>query len=114
MKSQKQIQRQRRGARVRAKISGTNDRPRLVVFRSLRKVEVQLVDDQKGITLFAVTSHGDKKPSSVESAKKVGSAIAQQATKGGITHCVFDRNGYRYHGRVKAVAEGAREAGLQF
>ena len=109
--------RERRHRRVRGKVRGTADRPRLVVFRSNRGIEAQLVDDDSGQTL-ASASHlalaksfkGDKKAQ----ADAVGKAIAQAAKKAGIGACVFDRGGYLYHGRVKALADGAREGGLQF
>ncbi len=109
--------RERRHRRVRAKVRGTADRPRLVVFRSNRGIEAQLVDDDSGQTL-ASASHlalaksfkGDK----TAQAGAVGKALAQVAKKAGIDACVFDRGGYLYHGRVKALADGAREGGLSF
>jgi len=109
--------RERRHRRVRAKLRGTAERPRLVVFRSNRGIEAQLVDDDSGQTL-ASASHlalaksfkGDK----TAQADAVGKAIAQAAKKAGIEACVFDRGGYLYHGRVKALADGAREEGLSF
>ena len=107
----------RRHRRVRAKVHGTAERPRLVVFRSNRGIEAQLVDDDKGRTL-ASASHlalaksfkGDK----TAQAEAVGKALAAAAKKAGVDTCVFDRGGYLYHGRVKALAEGAREGGLKF
>ncbi len=105
----------RRHRRVRAKVAGTADRPRLVVSRSNRGIAAQLVDDQAGRTLAAASSKaaassGSKK----EQASEVGKALAAAAKKAGIEACVFDRAGYLYHGRVQALAEGAREGGLQF
>ena len=107
----------RRHRRVRAKVHGTTERPRLVVFRSNRGIEAQLVDDDAGKTL-ASASHlalaksfkGDK----TKQAEEVGKALAAAAKKAGVDTCVFDRGGYLYHGRVKALADGAREGGLEF
>jgi large subunit ribosomal protein L18 len=106
----------RRHRRVRAKVEGTAERPRLVVFRSNRGIFAQLVDDQAGRTLAGAswTAIGDVKASKTDQAKAVGTALAEAAKKAGIERCVFDRGGYLYHGRVKALAEGAREGGLQF
>ena len=105
----------RRHRRVRAKIAGTAERPRLVVFRSNRGISAQLVDDQAARTLASaswrtVSASGSK----TEQAAAVGKTLAEAAKKAGIDTCVFDRAGYLYHGRVKALAEGAREGGLQF
>ena len=105
--------RARRHVRVRAKVAGTAERPRLVVFRSLKHMSAQLVDDVAHHTLLTVTDAGltgKKSEKSVE----VGKRIAQQAKAAGITKVVFDRAGYQYHGRVKAVADGARDGGLEF
>ena len=106
-----------RHKRVRAKISGTAERPRLNVFRSLSNIYAQIIDDTTGNTLVSASSvekgfegHGGNK----EAAKKVGAMIAERAKAKGITEVVFDRGGYVYHGRVKELAEGAREGGLQF
>jgi large subunit ribosomal protein L18 len=106
----------RRHRRVRAKVAGTADRPRLVVFRSNRGIFAQLVDDQSGRTLASSgwTRLAGKPGSKIEQAEQVGKALAAEAKKAGIESCVFDRGGYLYHGRVKALAEGAREGGLQF
>jgi len=106
----------RRHRRVRGKVQGSAERPRLVVFRSNRGIFAQLVDDQAGRTLAGAswTGIGDKKGSKTDQAKAVGTALADAAKKAGIERCVFDRGGYLYHGRVKALAEGAREGGLQF
>ena len=106
-----------RHVRVRGKISGTAERPRLCVFRSLNHIYAQLIDDAKGVTLAAASSvekdfgmgGGNK-----EAAKKVGLMVAERAKAKGISNVVFDRGGYLYHGRVKELAEGAREGGLQF
>jgi large subunit ribosomal protein L18 len=105
--------RARRHIRVRAKVAGTAERPRLVVFRSLKHVSAQLVDDVKQSTLFTVTDNGltGKK---TEKSVAVGKRVAEQAKAAGITKVVFDRAGYQYHGRVKAVADGARSGGLEF
>jgi large subunit ribosomal protein L18 len=105
--------RARRHIRVRAKVAGTAERPRLVVFRSLKHVSVQLVDDVKHETLMTVTDSGltGKK---AEKSVEVGKRVAEKAKAAGITKVVFDRGGYQYHGRVKAVADGAREGGLEF
>ena len=106
----------RRHRRVRAKISGTSERPRLVVFRSNRGIFAQLVDDEGGRTLAAAswTSLSGDSGSKTEQAHGVGKALAEAAKKAGIERCVFDRGGYLFHGRVKALAEGAREGGLRF
>jgi len=108
--------RRRRHRRVRGKISGTADRPRLVVHRSNRGIFAQLVDDESGRTLAGAgwTSVADDGGSKTEQAASVGKALAQAAKKAGIEQCVFDRGGYLYHGRVKALAEAAREGGLRF
>lgn len=107
-------QRTRRAARTKARMSGTAERPRLVVFRSLRFMHAQMVDDSTGKTLFAAHDMKAKGANKTERASLVGKQIAEEAKKAGVNACVFDRNGYRYHGRVKAVADAAREAGLQF
>jgi large subunit ribosomal protein L18 len=104
-----------RAARVRAKVSGTASRPRLNVFRSLRSIFVQLIDDENDTTLVAANLAEIKGANnSVESATKLGKLIGKKAVDKKITEVVFDRAGYKYHGKVKAVAEGAREAGLKF
>ncbi|HEV7132494.1 MAG TPA: 50S ribosomal protein L18 [Gaiellaceae bacterium] len=109
--------RARRHRRVRGKVAGTAERPRLAVFRSNRGIEAQLVDDETGRTLasaswlaLAKSFKGDKSAQAAE----VGKALAANAKKAGIETVVFDRGGYLYHGRVKALADGAREGGLQF
>jgi large subunit ribosomal protein L18 len=108
--------RQRRHRRVRGKVAGTAERPRLAVFRSNRGIFAQLVDDQSASTLASASwkELGDFSGSKIEQAHAVGKALAAAAKARGIESCVFDRAGYLYHGRVKALAEGAREGGLQF
>ena len=108
--------RQRRHRRVRGKIFGSAERPRLVVFRSNRGIEAQLVDDLEGKTLAAASWLNLKsfKGSKTEQAAEVGKLLAQNAKQAGVETAVFDRGGYLYHGRVKALAEGAREGGLSF
>ena len=112
----KPASRLRRRRRVRAKVSGTSQRPRLSVFRSNRGIQAQLIDDVQGHTLAAVNwVEGDLKPlARMEQAKRAGELLAERAKSAGIEECVFDRGGYRYHGKVKALAEGAREGGLRF
>jgi large subunit ribosomal protein L18 len=106
----------RRRRRVRAKVRGTAERPRLSIFRSNRGVLCQLIDDDRGHTVAAVswTEAELRDLQAMEQAKKAGELIGQRAKAAGVESCVFDRGGYRYHGRVKAVADGAREAGLVF
>ena len=111
----KNLRRTRIKRAIRAKIAGTAERPRLSVYRSNSAVYAQLVDDLAGKTLFAATSYKkDKVNNNIEAAKTVGLAIAAKAKAAGIEKVVFDRNGYLYHGRIKSLAEGAREGGLQF
>ena len=116
-----QIQgRQRRKLRIRHKVSGTAERPRLSVFRSLKHIYAQVVDDVAGKTIaHTSTLTKEVKPQAddatkSDAAKLVGKALAEQLKAKGITKVVFDRNGYLYHGRIKALAEGAREGGLEF
>jgi large subunit ribosomal protein L18 len=106
----------RRRRRVRAKIRGTAGRPRLSVFRSNRGVFAQLIDDEAARTIAAVSwiEPDLRKLAPLEQAKRVGELLAQRAKEAGVETCVFDRGGYQYHGRVKAIAEGAREGGLKF
>lgn len=113
--------RDRRHRRVRKKVLGTAERPRLNVFRSLKHIYAQVIDDEAGVTLVAASTVEPELREAVggyggnvEAAKVVGRAIAQRALARGITKVVFDRGGYKYHGRVKALAEAAREAGLDF
>jgi len=118
--AKKWLKRQRRHRRVRKKVFGTAERPRLNVFRSLKHIYAQLIDDDRGVTLAAASTLvpelrakgkiGTKK----DAAKVVGELLAQRALAVGIQQVVFDRGGYKYHGRVKALAEGARAGGLQF
>ena len=108
-----QDRRFRRHLRVRKKVAGTTERPRLVVFRSLKHIYAQLVDDTTGRTLLTVTDAGAEGKKTEKSAE-VGKQIASRAKEAGISRVVFDRAGYQYHGRVKAVADGAREGGLEF
>ena len=116
-KRDKNVQRLRRHARVRAKISGTAERPRLAVYRSNKNISAQLIDDINGVTLCAASSAEkgfEGIGSNKEAAKKVGQKIAEKALAAGITEVVFDRGGYIYHGRVSELAAGAREGGLKF
>lgn len=111
---------ERRRARVRSKVVGTSDRPRLTVAKSLNNVFVQIVDDRKGATLVGLATNSKEvrdllaSKSKTEAAKEVGKKIAELAQAKGIESVVFDRNRYVFHGRVKAVADGAREGGLKF
>jgi large subunit ribosomal protein L18 len=109
--------RERRHRRIRGKVAGTAERPRLAVFRSNLGISAQLIDDQAGATVAAAGWQQLKKSfkgSKTEQAKEVGKLLAANAKTAGIRTCVFDRGGYLYHGRVKALAEGAREGGLEF
>jgi len=112
----KRQQRLRRRRRVRARIVGSAERPRLSVYRSNRGVFAQLVDDGAGQTLAAVnwTEPELRKLSASDQAKRAGELLAERAKSAGVETCVFDRGGYKFHGRVKALAEGAREGGLKF
>lgn len=117
-KADKNATRKKRHARVRAKLSGTEARPRLNVFRSNKHIYAQLIDDVNGVTL-ASASTLDKEvsldsTSNVDAAVKVGELVAKRAVEKGVTAIVFDRGGYLYHGRVKALADAARENGLEF
>jgi large subunit ribosomal protein L18 len=107
-------QRDRRHLRVRKKVAGTQARPRLVVFRSLKHIYAQLVDDVKNHTIATVGDQDIETMKKTEKATEVGKRIAERAKAAGITQVVFDRAGYQYHGRVKAVADGARKGGLEF
>ena len=115
MQAQKVRRRQKIRWRIRKSIKGTAERPRLSVFRSNKDIYAQLIDDINGHTLCSASSRSinDKGPK-VDISKKVGTSLAEVAKGKGITNVVFDRGGYLYHGRVKALAEGAREGGLQF
>lgn len=117
-KKDKNALRQKRHLHVRHRIVGTSQRPRLNVFRSSKNIYAQLIDDSKGITL-AASSSLDKafdleKGNDIAAARKIGEMIGKRAIEKGIESVVFDRSGYIYHGRIKAIAEGAREAGLKF
>ncbi|MBO7669134.1 MAG: 50S ribosomal protein L18 [Oscillospiraceae bacterium] len=110
-------QRMKRHSRVRSKISGTPERPRLSVFRSENNIYAQIIDDVAGSTLVSastVEKGFEGNGGNVEAAKKIGALVAERALKKGIEEVVFDRGGYIYHGRVQALADGAREAGLKF
>ncbi len=114
----KQLRRNSIRTRIRRTVKGTAERPRLSVFRSNKQIYAQLIDDLSGVTIVAASSaakeFGAMKANKVDIAKEVGKAIATKAVQSGISSVVFDRGGYLYHGRVKALAEGAREAGLVF
>lgn len=119
-KTSKNDARLKRQVRVRKKVKGTTERPRLNVFKSSRHIHAQIIDDTKGITLVAVSSISPDIKSdivytgNIEAAKKVGAAIAKKAIDKNIVSVVFDRNGFLYHGRIKALADAARENGLSF
>ena len=103
--------------RVRGKLSGTSDRPRLSVFRSNKQIYAQIIDDSNGVTLASASSLSKEFAKSLpklEQASNVGKQIAEEAKNAGVTSVVFDRNGYLFHGRVKQLAEAARESGLKF
>lgn len=106
--------RQQRHKRIRARLRGTKLRPRAALFRSLTSMTVQLIDDEGGRTLIGVTARRKKGVSKMQQAQEAGRAAAAAAKKAGITKIAFDRGGFLYHGRVKAVAEAMREGGLQF
>ncbi len=122
MKISRREQRIRRHRRIRKKVRGTAERPRLVVFRSLRHIEGQLIDDDSGRTLLGISSlasdlrgaKGEGGATKTARAKETGKLLGQRAKAAGIASVVFDRGGYRYHGRVQALADGAREGGLEF
>ena len=122
IRNSRRLQRKRRHYRVRAKIRGTAERPRLVVFRSLKNIEGQIVDDDAGRTVVGLSTQTgemkDFKPEGknrrVEQAFTAGKLLAEKAKAQGVSTVVFDRGGYKYHGRVKAFAEGARKGGLEF
>jgi large subunit ribosomal protein L18 len=106
--------RQRIHERIRRKLAGTAERPRLNVYRSINHIYAQVIDDQKGETLVSATSIKMKTGGNVAAAKEIGKAVAEKAVAQGIKRVVFDRGGYLYHGRIKALADAAREAGLEF
>ena len=122
LRKSRQLQRRRRHARIRKRVHGTESRPRLAVYRSLRNIEGQVIDDYAGRTLVGLSTlapelrdgtpeEGNRK---VEAARAAGKLLAERALERGVTSVVFDRGGFRYHGRVKAFAEGARAGGLSF
>ncbi len=100
--------------RIRGKVSGSAERPRMSVFRSNKQIYVQLIDDVAGRTLLAASSKGIEEGTKCEIAAKVGELVAKKALEAGVTTVVFDRNGYLFHGRVKSLADGARNGGLKF
>lgn len=114
------VRRLKTKARIRGRVAGTPERPRLTVYKSLKRIYVQAVDDTRGVTVASASSLEKelraqlKNGANIEAAKAVGARIAARLKEQGITAVVFDRNGYVYHGRVKALADSAREAGLQF
>jgi large subunit ribosomal protein L18 len=117
MKLSREEARKKRKMRIRKKINGTAERPRLVVFRSSKHIYAQIIDDLAGATLASASTlslEGENIRLTVENAKLVGKKVAEEAIKKSITSVVFDRNGFVYHGRIKAVADGAREGGLNF
>ena len=123
IRNSRKLQRERRHRRVRNKVTGTAQRPRLVVFRSLKNMEGQLVDDVNGLTLLGASTRSPsvreqevngEEPAQFARARAAGKLLAERAREEGIEAVVFDRGGYKYHGRVKAFAEGAREGGLEF
>lgn len=110
----KQERRNKIKTRIRGKVSGTAERPRMTVFRSNKEIYVQLVDDSEGKTLASASSKGIESGTKSEKAAQVGQAIAEKALAAGIAEVVFDRNGYLFHGRVKSLADAARNGGLKF
>ena len=122
LRKSRALQRKRRHYRVRGRVQGTAEKPRLVVFRSLKNIEGQVIDDDAGVTLAGLSTlsaelrdfSAEGQNKRVEHARAAGKALAEKAKAQGSEAVVFDRGGYRYHGRVKAFAEGAREGGLKF
>lgn len=114
MKLSKEQRRVKRHGKIRSVLSGTAMRPRLSIYRSLSGIYAQLIDDETHAVLVSASSMKEKKGANAESAKQVGMELARKAKDKKIETCVFDRSGYLYHGRVKALAEGAREGGLKF
>jgi large subunit ribosomal protein L18 len=111
----KELRRNKIRARIRSRITGTAQKPRLSVFRSNKYIYAQLIDDVTGVTLVSTSSRAlTEKVNKVDSSVEVGKTLAEKALASGITEVVFDRGGYLYHGRVKALADGAREGGLKF
>ena len=105
-----------RHARIRKRVSGTPERPRLAVFRSLKHISAQIIDDTNGVTLASASSLEKELQATgnAEGAKKIGTALANRAKEAGVSAVIFDRGGFQYHGRVASLADGAREAGLEF
>ena len=103
-----------RKRRIRSRVRGTAQRPRMTVYRSLTQITVQVIDDSAGKTLVAASTRHAKGKANTDGAKKLGALIAEKAKSAGVSSVVFDRNAYKYHGRIKALADAAREAGLQF
>lgn len=120
MAGKSNVARQRRHRRIRARVAGTADRPRMNVYRSLNEIYVQVIDDTAGHTLASASSVDKQLTAALEGKSKkeraavVGKAVAERALAAGVESVVFDRGGYRYHGRIKALADAAREAGLKF
>ncbi|MEP7263031.1 MAG: 50S ribosomal protein L18 [Bacteroidota bacterium] len=116
MQTHKEVRRGKIRQRIRKVVKGTAERPRLSVFRSNKQIYAQIIDDINGVTVAAVSSRpaGNAKINKLEQAASVGKMIGEKAISVGLTQVVFDRGGYLYHGRVKALADGAREAGLKF
>jgi len=114
----KKVKRQKIRYKIRKKVSGSKDIPRLAIFRSNKEIYAQLIDDSQSVTLASASSRDksicDQKSTKVEKAKMVGKLIAERAKESGVKNVVFDRGGFLYHGRIKALAESAREAGLKF
>ncbi len=108
--------RKRVHARIRKKVNGTSERPRLNVFRSLNHIYAQLIDDSQGVTIASASTVTAKLTTggNIEAAKEIGKLVAERAKEKGVSKVVFDRGGYLYHGRIKALADAAREAGLEF
>lgn len=117
-KLDKNATRKKRHARVRAKLSGTSDRPRLNVFRSNKHIYAQVIDDKSGVTLASASTlekeYNLESSSNLDAAKMIGELVAKRAVEKGISSVIFDRGGYLYHGRIQALADAARENGLQF
>ncbi len=109
----KTVRRNRRKTGIRKRVKGTPERPRLTVYRSLKNIYVQVIDDLDGKTIASASSVKSDQGGNIEAAKAVGKQIAEQAKQAGVTQVAFDRNGFRYHGRVKALADAAREGGLK-
>ncbi len=115
MAKNKSLRREKIKSGIRLRLTGTTERPRLTIFRSNKDIYAQVIDDTNGVTLASATSYKtSEKSNKTDQSKEVGKKIAENALAAGVKSVVFDRNGYLYHGRVKALAEGAREGGLEF